>query len=123
MRFTLLHHTGYGREHYDFLLERPDQERLTAWKIFSADWTSPQTAVRNFDHRTLYLDYEGEIDGGRGRVTRRDTGTYETQTWTGKEIIIFLHGAKISGIVSLSRQSDTEGQDSIWLLKQGLPPT
>lgn len=117
MRFTLLHHTGHGAEHYDFLLEREGEERLKTWRMTATDFESPQMIVQSEDHRAIYLDYEGEISGDRGRVTRWDTGTYETSGWTDSEIMISLNGRKIKGIVSLSRLSDTGGQDSKWLLQ------
>src|SRR5438045_604981 len=74
--FTLLHHTGMGKPHYDLLLDiqlTPQQkDRVPAWRLTSppSRWTLSTPATRNFDHRRLYLTYEGEISNDRGRVRR-----------------------------------------------------
>ncbi|MBL0926071.1 MAG: hypothetical protein IBJ11_00250 [Phycisphaerales bacterium] len=70
-----------GGHHYDVLLSRlaepadPDQRVLMAWRIAAAVWKKGPF-VREFeaermpDHRAAYLEYEGEISGGRGTVRR-----------------------------------------------------
>jgi hypothetical protein len=74
-RFTISHHTGPGaKEHYDFMLER--EEALQTWRIQHTSFMTPQTAVQIRDHRKIYLDFEGEIPGKRGRLSLWDTGTF-----------------------------------------------
>jgi hypothetical protein len=34
------------------------------------------SAEKTFDHRLMYLDYEGPISGDRGSVVRWDAGSY-----------------------------------------------
>lgn len=75
---TLRHETPDGRHHFDLLFEAPDrpagQGALVAFRVATApeDWPigEPVELERIVDHRPIYLDYEGEISGGRGRVTR-----------------------------------------------------
>jgi hypothetical protein len=88
-RFVILHHTGYREDHYDFMLERDGV--LKTWTIHALDFTRPQKAVRNFDHRIAYLDYEGEISGGRGAVKRVRGGEYTVES----ESIFVLEGVRI----------------------------
>ena len=46
-------------------------------------------------HRRDYLQYEGEVSGGRGQVTRIATGTYSASTQTPDEWQISLAGDTI----------------------------
>ena len=52
------------------------------------------------DHRKHYLDYEGEVPGNRGTVSRIDAGTYE-QTLPDTFI---LHGTIFSGKLTLEKR-------------------
>jgi hypothetical protein len=71
-RFAVLDH-DWPYPHRDLLLERDGV--LKAWRLPAAfDPTSPVPAEPNFDHRLVYLDYEGPLSGDRGRVTRWDGG-------------------------------------------------
>ena len=76
----LLHEPGPASsqpEHFDFMLETHEQTFLATWR-----WDRIPTQSTTFHaiqlppHRLAYLDYEGTISGGRGRVTRRVTGLY-----------------------------------------------
>lgn len=72
---VLRHDLPDGSFHYDWLLERPDQPegRLLAFRLGSRPDAHPPLSLqgeRSFDHRRLYLDFEGPISGGRGRVAR-----------------------------------------------------
>lgn len=97
-RFVILAH-DWPHPHYDLLLEAGPV--LKAWRL-SAE---PNANVRvvaepNADHRTIYLDYEGPVSGGRGSVTRWDYGVYEGDIgepmWQAR-----WHGAKIQGVAVL----------------------
>ncbi|MCC6463906.1 MAG: hypothetical protein IT463_01045 [Planctomycetes bacterium] len=80
-RYVILHHTGFGEPHFDLMLEVPGQAGLRT--IALACWPlSPGQScpVRELPaHRAAYLDYEGEVSGGRGRVARVETGTWHAQ--------------------------------------------
>ena len=77
-RFVILHHQLPADEHWDVMLET--DSTLITWSIQPQSLTgSPFVcpATRLPDHRKHYLDYEGEITGNRGTVSRIDTGTYQ----------------------------------------------
>lgn len=67
----LRHDTPDGGTHLDWMTLLENGRLMT----FRVD-TRPDEALGRFeatrlvDHRAAYLDYEGEISGGRGRVTR-----------------------------------------------------
>jgi hypothetical protein len=88
MRFCLLHHTGWpGRlDHYDLMLQIADgiDDRDHVLKTFSILQNELPDGLRGGslvvpcpDHKRLYLDYEGPVSGGRGSVTRIDSGGLE----------------------------------------------
>lgn len=90
---------GPSRIHWDFLIEVPGQERLATWRL--ADNPIGQagavTAERIGDHRRVYLTYEGEISGGRGRVRRIDRGEAALQTYAERELRAELRGGRLAG--------------------------
>ncbi|HYE60463.1 MAG TPA: hypothetical protein VD997_00580 [Phycisphaerales bacterium] len=66
-------------DHYDWMFERPQEAggKLVSFRILQAlDLSEPQefAAVRTPDHRREYLEYEGPVSGGRGRVLRVASG-------------------------------------------------
>ncbi|MCE7974120.1 MAG: hypothetical protein DYG92_07310 [Leptolyngbya sp. PLA1] len=89
MRWAILRHDVPGEGwHLDLLLARPDSPPLVTFRVSHADApallgrTRPCTfsALRLPDHRRVYLDHEGEVSGGRGSVTRLESGSLE---WLG----------------------------------------
>ncbi|CAN5189155.1 ATP-dependent DNA ligase [soil metagenome] len=105
------------RLHYDFRLERGGV--LVSWAVPK---NLPETtsvnhlAVHTEDHPLEYATFEGEIPRGEyggGRVIIWDSGTYEAEKFRdpgvdgsdveGKkgEVIVTLHGAKVSGRYAL----------------------
>jgi hypothetical protein len=101
-RFVILEH-DHPTRHWDFLLEVGPV--LRAWRLSAPP--SPGTAVAaeaSFDHRLIYLDYEGPISGGRGSVTRWDAGTYSGSIEeTGLDVTV--HGSRLRGTIRMSRDS------------------
>lgn len=111
------------RLHYDFRLERDGV--LVSWAVPK---NLPETtsvnhlAVHTEDHPMEYLTFEGEIPKGEyggGKVIVWDTGTYETEKFRdnppdgpdkGGEVIVTLHGERISGRYALIQ---TDGKN--WL--------
>ncbi len=92
-RFTISHHTeAKDGDHYDLMLERG--EVLATWRLEHTVFQKPQPAVRIGDHRKDYLDYEGEVSDGRGRVTLWDTGDYTVEEWSGTLVRIALRGKR-----------------------------
>jgi hypothetical protein len=58
------------------------------------------------DHRLAYLDYEGEISGGRGRVSRVGEGHYDVLEETEANLVLRICGAKLNGTLTLTALAD-----------------
>lgn len=102
------------RLHYDFRLERDGV--LVSWAVPKNLPESPATnhlAVRTEDHPLEYAGFEGRIPAGEygaGTVTIWDSGRYDTEKFRDDEVIVVLHGARVSGRYALIR---TDGDQ--WL--------
>ncbi len=77
--FVIQFHTGFRRDHYDLMIENG-----SALATFELDRRADEipagasiNVTRLADHRREYLEYEGEISGGRGRVKIADRGRCE----------------------------------------------
>jgi hypothetical protein len=108
-RFVLLEH-DHPSTHLDLLLEAG--EILLAWRIDAPPAEGVAiVATRNFDHRLVYLDYEGPISGGRGTVRRIDRGEL---VWIerGEERLT----AEVSGIALDGRLELTRVEGDQWRL-------
>jgi len=79
LRFVILRHQRTADTHWDLLLELSHEGLLVTFQVHlpPQQWGPDLPAIRLPDHRRIYLDYEGEISGGRGHVTRVDAGTVE----------------------------------------------
>ena len=86
----LRHETPDGGGHYDWMIERPDtgtsRPPLATWRVELPPWRWSAAAELELtplpDHRRVYLDYEGPISGGRGRVHRVDRGEAAVRAWS-----------------------------------------
>jgi hypothetical protein len=100
-RFVLLEH-DHPELHWDLMLECGAV--LRTWRL-----TAPPcggeviTAMASFDHRALYLDYEGPISGDRGRVIRWDRGTFIWETQAADRVVVRLRGERLRGILRLEQ--------------------
>jgi bifunctional non-homologous end joining protein LigD len=87
--------------HWDFRLERDGV--LVSWALPKGLPMDPDTnhlAVHVEDHPFDYGKFEGTIpkgEYGAGQVTIWDHGTYETEKWRDKEVMVVLHGKRASG--------------------------
>jgi len=100
-RFAILEHDHPVR-HWDFLLENGDI--LLTWRLSATP--TPDAGVdaeKSFDHRLLYLDYEGPVSGGRGSVTRWDGGFFEWETWESDRVTVHLAGVRLQGVFRLEK--------------------
>jgi hypothetical protein len=94
--------------HWDFMLQAG--EVLRTWRL-----AEPPRAGRNiaatalFDHRLLYLDYEGPVSGDRGTVKRWDHGEY-SGALEGERVAVWLRGQRLKGQVVLMKQKGAEWQ-------------
>lgn len=84
----ILRHEVNGAAHFDLMLEVEGEDRLLTWQL--ARWPlavgESCPAPELPPHRRHYLDFEGEISGGRGQVTRVAAGT-----WAADGDAIVLH--------------------------------
>jgi bifunctional non-homologous end joining protein LigD len=87
--------------HWDFRLERDGV--LVSWALpkgLPVDPAVNHLAVHTEDHPLDYGSFSGTIPKGEyggGKVTIWDHGTYETEKWRDKEIMVVLHGQRASG--------------------------
>jgi bifunctional non-homologous end joining protein LigD len=109
------------RLHWDFRLERGGV--LVSWAVPRGLPLDPKTnhlAVHTEDHPMDYAGFEGEIPAGEyggGRVMIWDRGRYETEKWTDREVMVVLHGSRVSGRYVLFQ---TRGRD--WMVHRMDPP-
>jgi len=111
-RFVILHHTTDAGEHWDLMLESGDV--LLTWQlpvepVCTRDLRLP--ARRIGDHRKAYLEYEGPISRGRGRVRRIDGGGLEWVEQASDRVRFRLSGGRLEGLFTLR----LEGAD-LWVL-------
>ncbi|MCR4315335.1 MAG: hypothetical protein NUW37_03190 [Planctomycetes bacterium] len=94
-RFSVLFHEGVESPHEDFFIE--DGESLFSIKLPPGsldkllDPPAEVSGTIQPRHRKLYLDYEGEVSGGRGTVSILCKGTFEAREWTDSNIKLALH--------------------------------
>src|SRR5262245_30601307 len=100
-RFVVLEH-DHPALHWDFMLEAGPV--LRTWRLSAPPARDRIVeAAASFDHRPAYLDYEGPVSGGRGRVRRWDGGDYELTDDTSDGIVVRLIGARLQGQWRLDR--------------------
>jgi hypothetical protein len=106
-RFVVLEH-DYPERHWDFMLEADDV--LRTWRLAAPpQHGTPVAAEASFDHRLMYLDYEGPVSGNRGQVVAWDRGTYLADAGgTVDYVKVRLHGQRLNGKVSLQRATSGE---------------
>ena len=77
-------------------------------------------AVKVEDHPLEYIDFAGEIPSGQygaGRVSIWDEGTYDEEKFRDDEVMVVLHGRRVSGRYVLFR---TRGEN--WMIHRMDPP-
>jgi hypothetical protein len=121
-RFTISHHTGAREsDHYDLMIEQG--EVLRTWRVPALTFAIPQAARQIKDHRKVYLDYEGEIEGKRGHVKIWDTGVYAVEEWTAQRIRIAIVGRQIKARLLLERAADhPEDAEPRWTIVDAALP-
>jgi hypothetical protein len=99
-RYVILEH-DHPHLHWDLMLEAGGV--LRTWRLAAPPRHGDTvTAESSFDHRPVYLDYEGPVGGGRGRVVRWDAGTF---TWEeqGNPLVFWVEGGRLRGKAILAR--------------------
>lgn len=124
-RFVLLRHevpAGAKKpSHWDWMLEWGSvlrtwelRELPAAWaEALELDSAATRVVARPLaDHRLAYLDYEGEVSGGRGTVSRCDFGTYELEE-SEEQLLVTLVGQRWQGRVRLSLTDENDWLDVV----------
>ena len=102
-RYVILEHDQPFR-HWDLLLEAG--QVLRSWRLAAPPQAGePVEALALFDHRLMYLDYQGPIGGNRGQVTRWDAGTFSWEEQTHDSMLLLMNGVRLRGQAFLSRVS------------------
>ena len=123
-RFVIQEHHA-RRLHWDVRLERDGV--LASWAVPKGLPTEPETirlAVRTEDHPIEYLEFSGEIPAGEyggGAMTIWDSGTYETEKWNPREVIVRLRGERASGrfvFIRTDRGGSGGSGKQDWLLRR-----
>lgn len=100
-RYVILEH-DHPRRHWDLMLEAG--EALCTWRLEA--WPEDGVRIRAEpigQHRKAYLDYEGTVSGGRGRVQRRDMGTYTGEVMTA--LAVTVNGGCLKGSITIAPDS------------------
>jgi len=112
------------RLHWDLRLERDGV--LVSWAVprgIPRDPARNHLAVHTEDHPMEYADFSGDIPSGEygaGRMTIYDRGTYTTEKWRDKEVIVVLHGSRVTGRYVLFHTGGKDGKD--WMIHRMDPP-
>lgn len=101
-RFVILTHHAPSGLHWDLMLEWGPT--LKTWSLSrQPDQYGPTLEGTPLpDHRTMYLDYEGPISGGRGEVRRWDAGQFALLDDTAEALLLKLEGELLAGNYSLA---------------------
>lgn len=119
-RFVIQEHHA-RRLHWDFRLERDGV--LVSWALprgVPQDPAENRLAVHTEDHPLDYFDFQGEIPKGQyggGKVTQWDAGTYETEKWEERKVVVRLSGSRVEGRYALFQ---TRGKN--WMIHRMDPP-
>ncbi len=120
LRFVVQEHHA-RRLHWDFRLERDGV--LVSWALPKGVPSDPKKnhlAVHVEDHPLDYIDFAGSIPAGNygaGSVSIWDHGTYETEKWSQREVMVILNGGRVRGRYVLFQ---TNGEN--WMIHRMDPP-
>ncbi|TAN31516.1 DNA ligase [bacterium] len=119
-RFVVQEHHA-RRLHWDFRLERDGV--LVSWAVpkgIPPDPKKNHLAVHVEDHPLDYIDFAGQIPAGNygaGQVSIWDHGTYDTEKWSDREVMVTLRGERLNGRYVLFQT----GGDN-WMIHRMDPP-
>jgi len=117
----LLHVTPDGASHHDWMLERAPGGVLATFRVDERidrlDGGAFEAEAIG-DHRRAYLDYEGEVSGGRGHVRRVASGSCTAPRFEGGRIeVVADWGAgsiRIEGV-----RLEGEAEPARWTFRVG----
>lgn len=100
-RFVILDH-DYPEPHFDLMIEFDG--RLRTWRLLGNPQSESSVRAEPLgDHRIEYLDYEGPLSRGRGRVVRWDAGAASIVIETENRVVFQLDGSRGRGTGLLQR--------------------
>jgi hypothetical protein len=103
-RFVILEH-DHPQLHWDLMLEAGAV--LRTWRLAAPPQPGdPICAEPAFDHRPLYLDYEGAVSNNRGTVRRWDGGLFSWVSDESDRVVVRLAGERCRGRAVLERHRD-----------------
>lgn len=106
-RFVILYHqvgpnTDRDHDHWDLMFEF--ENNLKTWALNANPFTSTSiSATQLTDHRLIYLEYQGDVGGGRGVVSQLECGEYTLESSSADQFVAKLAGKNFIGSVKLSR--------------------
>ncbi len=87
LQYVILRHEGIPEPHFDLMFETFPGSQLATWRSEQWPIESPIALTRLKEHRRIFLEYEGDLTHGRGRVIRMARGACqlevgENAVWT-----------------------------------------
>ena len=120
-RFVIHTHSGYGKTHWDLMLACGDA--LATWQLSQTpEQLAPgesMAVLKIQDHRTAYLDYEGTVSRGRGKVDMLDGGKYQLLAKNQTRWEIRLEGREIRGLFAIELTGPGPNQWKLTRLEKG----
>lgn len=120
-RFVVQEHHA-RRLHYDVRFERGGV--LVCWAVprgLPEKPGAPRLAVHTEDHPLEYLEFHGEIPAGEyggGSMTIWDSGRYEVEKWSDREVAVTLHGERVDGRFVFFRPQGSDHDAKDWLVQR-----
>lgn len=91
--------------HYDLMFEADGV--LHTWALETEPVAGTLLSITQLpNHRLAYLEFEGEISGGRGNVVRQDAGTYCLRNKSDERWELIVAGTRLQGRLILQRQEN-----------------
>jgi hypothetical protein len=103
LRYAVLWHAQVEEPHFDLMVETRTGSDLATWRVAGWPVREQIEATRLRDHRRIYLDYQGEIGGHRGRVERIDGGVCQLEIGEGAVWTLLLSESRTA--LSLRQRS------------------
>ncbi len=116
--FVIILHTGFGPEHYDFMLETGPV--LATWQLVRNCLDlgeGESTPARKLPaHRLAYLTCQGPVSGGRGQVLRVCKGAFETLVDDSCRLVVRLDWPDGSARFELACHASADEAGDDWLI-------
>ena len=112
-QLVIQEHSRQGEVHYDLMLE--SVEALWTWRFDRFPGSEPeQRCERIQDHDRRFLEYEGDLSPGKGRVRIVESGTFDLLSAREDQVHFTARGQKVVGTCRLIQRGENE-----WELRCG----